>query len=303
MNVTRRAFLAAGASHALVPRPVFFRLVPSLQTPATSLTAAQIVDRIKAAIGVPWREQTVDRIVAGSTDTIVHGIATTMMATLEVLQRAVAAKRNFVVTHESTFFSHQDRTDNIAQDPTYLAKLDFVQKNGLAVFHFHDHWHAKRPVDGIAVGMTRELGWEKRVDPQNFRQFTFDRVPLRQIAQEMESKLRARTMRVVGDPQLPVTRALASWGNVSLMPGIPFLNQSSVDLLIIGETHEWELVEYVQDMRAAGLKKALIVIGHVASEQAGMKYCADWLREFVSEVPVEFIAAPEPFWRPGAPVA
>ena len=52
-----------------------------------------------------------------------------MMATLDVLQRAAAAKRNFVVTHESTFFSHQDRTDNIAQDPTYLAKLEFIQHN------------------------------------------------------------------------------------------------------------------------------------------------------------------------------
>ena len=312
MDVTRRTFLAAGASlgvalpgdwsHDVFQRPASFRVFPWLQTPAVTLTADQIVGRIKAAIGVPWREQTVDRIVAGSPDTIVHGIATTMMATLDVLQRAVAAKRNFIVTHESTFFSHLDRTDDIAQDPTYLAKLDFIKKHGLAVFHFHDHWHAKRPVDGIAVGMTRELGWEKRVDPQNFRQFTFDGVPLRQIAQEIESRLGARTVRVVGDPELRVNRALASWGNVSLVPGIPFVNQSNVDLLIIGETHEWELVEYVQDMRTAGMKKALIVIGHVASEQAGMKYCAEWLREFVNEVPVEFIPAAEPFWRPGAPV-
>jgi len=233
----------------------------------------------------------------------VEGVATTMMATLEVLQRAAAAKRNFVVTHESTFFSHQDRTDNIAQDPTYLAKLDFIQHNHLAVFHFHDHWHAKRPVDGIAAGMIQELGWEKRLDPQNFRQFTFEGIPLRQLAQEIESKLRIRTMRVVGDPELRVNRALASWGNVSLMPGIPYLSQAGVDVLIVGETHEWELVEYVQDMRASGLKKALIVLGHVVSEQAGMKYCAEWLREVVKEVPVEFIAAPEPFWRPGTPVA
>jgi hypothetical protein len=36
----------------------------------------------------------------------------------------------------------------------------------------------------------------------------------------------------------------------------------------------------------------------VVSEQAGMKYCADWLRSFVTEVPIEFIAAPEPFWTP-----
>lgn len=67
---------------------------------------------------------------------------------------------------------------------------------------------------------------------------------------------------------------------------------------MIGETHEWELVEYAQDTIAAGKKKALIVLGHVVSEQAGMKYCAEWLKEFIKEVPIEFIAAAEPFWWP-----
>ena len=49
-------------------------------------------------------------------------------------------------------------------------------------------------------------------------------------------------------------------------------------------------------------KKALIVLGHVVSEQAGMKYCAEWLKGFISEVPIEFIAVAEPFWRPDKPV-
>ena len=99
-----------------------------------------------------------------------------------------------------------------------------------------------------------------------------------------------------------MNRALASWGNVSQMPGIPFLARPDVDVLIIGETHEWELVEYAQDMISSGQKKALILLGHVVSEQAGMKLCADWLKPFVPEVPVEFIAAAEPFWRPDDPV-
>jgi hypothetical protein len=41
----------------------------------------------------------------------------------------------------------------------------------------------------------------------------------------------------------------------------------------------------------------------VLSEQAGMKYCEEWLKNFVTEVPVRFIAAPEPFWSPDNPVA
>jgi hypothetical protein len=47
----------------------------------------------------------------------------------------------------------------------------------------------------------------------------------------------------------------------------------------------------------------LIVIGHVLSEQSGMKYCAEWLKTLVPEVPVQFVAAPEPFWNPNNPVA
>jgi len=102
----------------------------------------------------------------------VKGIATTMMATLDVLQRAAAAGKNMVITHEPTFWLHQDTLAGIEQDATYRFKADFLKKNNMAVFRFHDHWHAHKP-DGIATGMMRELGWEKYVDPQNVRRFTF----------------------------------------------------------------------------------------------------------------------------------
>lgn len=75
-----------------------------------------------------------------------------------------------------------------------------------------------------------------------------------------------------------------------------------IDVLVLGETHEWELVEYAQDTIVSGKKKALIVLGHVVSEQAGMKYCAEWLKDFIKEVPIEFVPASEPFWRPDRPV-
>jgi putative NIF3 family GTP cyclohydrolase 1 type 2 len=290
---SRRAFLLAsmGLAATKIARP----------QAAQTLTAGQVIDRIKTNVGIPWRAQTVDNIIAGSAETPVKGIATTMMATLDVVRRAAASGKNMVITHESTFFSHQDRTEQLLQDPTYQFKLDFLNQNNIVVFHFHDHWHGRKP-DGIAVGMMRELGWEKYADPQNPKSFTFPEVSLARLAREMETKLKIRTMRVVGDPKLPVRRVLASWGNVSQTPGIPFFARPEVDVLVIGETHEWELVEYAQDTIAAGKKKALIVLGHVVSEQAGMKYCAEWLKEFIKEVPIEFIAAEEPFWRPDTPV-
>ena len=289
-RVSRRNLMLSGAGLTLAG------LVPA-QEPKTTLTAAQVIDRIKSNIGIPWREQTVDKIIVGGPETVVKGIAITMMATLDVIQRAAAAGKNMVITHEPTFYSHQDTIDQLKDDAIYQLKVDFLRKNNMVVFHFHDHWHGRRP-DGIAVGMARELGWEKNADPQNPRLFTFPATPLARFAKDIEARLKIRTMRVVGDPALPIQHAIASWGNVSQFPGIPLLARPDIDVLIVGETREWEVVEYAADMVTAGRKKALIVLGHVVSEQAGMKYCAEWLKPLIPEVPVEFIAAAEPFWRP-----
>jgi putative NIF3 family GTP cyclohydrolase 1 type 2 len=267
----------------------------------STLTAAQIIDRIRANVGVPWRTETVDKIIAGASDTPVTGIATTMMATLDVVERSAAAGRNFLITHEPTFYSHLDTTDTLQQDDTYRQKAEFLRSHDMAIFRFHDHWHARRP-DGIATGMARELGWEKQIDPQNPRQFVFDGVPLAQFAKDIQTRLGIRTMRIVGDPKLAVRRVQASWGFASPMPGMTNFARSGVDVLVIGEAREWELVEYAQDCIKAGHRKALIVLGHVVSEQAGMKYCAEWLKGFISEVPIDFVAAQEPFWAPEHPV-
>jgi putative NIF3 family GTP cyclohydrolase 1 type 2 len=306
MEISRRSFLTTGTGlAAAAPSHWYLGAFPApLGAPALAapLTAGEILDRIKANVGIPWMAQTVDNIIAGAPETRINGIATTMMATLDVLQRAAAAGRNMVITHESTFFSHQDKVDEIGADRSYQFKRDFIKQHNLVVFHFHDHWHRRKP-DGIAFGMAREVGWDTHLLPPSEREFGFADRTLLQLARELQSRLRVRTMRVLGDPAMKVRRALASWGYVSLMPGLPYIARDDVDALVVGETREWELVEYVQDQIASGRKKALIVIGHVASEQAGMKYCAEWLRSFISEVPVDFIPADEPFWRPDDPVA
>jgi putative NIF3 family GTP cyclohydrolase 1 type 2 len=299
MTVTRRAFLLAGAGLTAAEIAASATRTPPSQS--GPVTVGQIVDRIKANVGVPWQAETVDKIIAGAPGMPVKGVATTMMATLDVVERASAAGRNLVITHEPTFYSHQDTTDTLQEDPTYRYKAEFLRGHDMVVFRFHDHWHARRP-DGIATGMVRDLGWEKQADPQSPRQFSFDAVPLAQFARDIQTRLGIRTMRVVGDPKLVVRRVRANWGYASLMPGIPTLARPDVDVLVVGEAREWELVEYAQDCVTAGQKKALIILGHVVSEQAGMKYCAEWLRGFISEVPIDFVPAAEPFWAPDHPV-
>jgi len=263
------------------------------------ITAQQIVDRIQKEVGVPWRAQTVDTFKAGDPNTPVTGVAVTMMATLDVLQRAAAAGKNLVITHEPTFYSHLDGIADLERqnDPVLAAKEAFIREHHMVVWRFHDHWHLRRP-DGIQLGMTKALGWEKFQSAEDAHLFTLPETTLAALAESLKKKLGIAVMRVVGDRSIKVTKIALIPGAAGSQTQIKALERPDVEVLIIGEVPEWETVEYVDDATAARQHKALIMLTHIPSEQAGMDECAQWLKTFVKEVPVEFVAAKQPFWEP-----
>jgi len=263
----------------------------------TRLTARQVIERIQKNVGVSWRSQTVDTFKAGDPDTPVTGIATTMMATYDVLQRAAAAGDNLIITHEPTFYSHLDETAGLAKenDAVLAAKLAFIEKHHLVVWRFHDHWHMRTP-DGIQAGMIRALGLDRFRNPGDAHLFVLPETTVGKLASDIKQRLGIRTLRVVGDPAMRVTKLALAPG----YPGFPgerrWLQRDDVEVLVMGEGLEWETIEYGADAAAEGKHKALIILGHIPSEQAGMEDCAQWLKTFVPEVRVEFIATAEPFW-------
>jgi len=269
-----------------------------LHAQGNRLTAGQVIDRIQKNIGVTWHTQTVDTFKAGDPDTPVSGIATTMMATYDVLVRAAAAGDNLVITHEPTFYNHQDQTAMLQKenDAVLAAKQEFIAKHHLVVFRLHDHWHMRTP-DGIQAGMIRALAWEKFQNPTDNHLFVIPETTVEKLASDIKARLGIHALRVVGDPNLRVTK-------VALAPGYPgfpgerrWLQRDDVEALVMGEGLEWETIEYGADASAEGKHKALIILGHIPSEQSGMEDCAKWLKTLVPEVKVEFIAAQEPFWQ------
>jgi len=264
---------------------------------ASSLTAQQVIDRIKEQIAVTLPENTVDTFKAGNPETPVKGIAVTMMATEDVLERAAASGKNLIITHEPTFYGHLDKTAELERqnDAVLADKQKFIADHQLVVWRFHDGWHKRRP-DGILLGMTKALGWEKYQSTTQLHLFTLPETKLSDLASDAKRKLGIRIVRVVGEPDLKVSK-------IGLMPGaagsqrqIELLEKSEVEVLVIGETPEWETVEYVADAATQHKHKALLILGHIPSEQAGMEECARWLPTFIPEVPISFIAAKEPFW-------
>jgi putative NIF3 family GTP cyclohydrolase 1 type 2 len=272
--------------------------VHSANAQTKPLTAREVIARIQAHVGIPWMAETVDTFKAGNPDTQVKGIAVTMMATLDVLQRAAASGQNLIITHEPTFYNHLDKPDDLEQkenDPVLAAKRAFIAEHGLVIWRFHDHQHRMK-LDQIETGTVHALGWDKFQDSGNQYVFVLPETDLEHLVSELKSRLKIHVMRVVGDPKLKVKKVAFVPGASGFGKETRALEISDLQVLITGEPREWETVEYVADAVTEGKPKALIILSHIPSEQAGMKECTRWLKTFVSEVSVEFVPARDPFW-------
>lgn len=254
------------------------------------LTIGHFLQRLVERAGL--LEQTVDRLMFGSPETEVTGIVTTFLATQHVLEQTVALGANLVITHEGVFYSHHERMESIAEDPVYLTKRKLIENSGIAVFRFHDHVHRYRP-DGITEGLVKALDWESYVE-EHLPAACILNMPaktLSDIAEDVKMKLGIPYVRVVGESAAPCSR-------VGLLVGyrgggtiaIPLFESRRLDLIIAGEGPEWETPEYIRDAMYQGRRKALLFLGHAASEEPGMRNVTDLLKKEFPDVPVHFIA-------------
>ena len=103
-DLSRREFTALAAAVAAAP------LAVNRVAGGPAITAQDLIDRIKKHIGVEWKAETVDGFKAGDPSIVITGVATTSMATLAVLQQAVKAGANLVITTHPTFYARTDAT-------------------------------------------------------------------------------------------------------------------------------------------------------------------------------------------------
>jgi len=358
-DISRRDFVALTAAGA-VATP--FLLDNGLARAAAGVTAQDIVDRIKKNIGVDWSSDDVDTFKAGDPSTIVTGIVTTSMATLDVLQKAVQAGANLVITAAPTFYSRADLstpagrgfgaggagrgqpprgagpgtatapspatvsgpgtgasapmpptppmpqpavppgqppaapTITAPPDPVYAGKNAFIEKHKLVVFRLTQHWNQRKP-DPRAQGLAAAMGWTKYKAGDDALRYEVPGITLETLASQLKKTLGTRGgIRVIGDRTMTVRK-------IGLLPGYTMIQASiammpGVDVIVTGEVQEWESATYAQDVAFAGVKKGFISIGRVVNEAPGMQVCTDWLKTIVPEVPMRFISAGDPYWRP-----
>ncbi len=258
-----------------------------------AVTARQVAERIVEHVGVPLRTTTVDGFLAGDPDAPVRGVAVTVMATFDVLRAAVDRGLDLVLTHEPLYFDHAGTSEPtlVAEDdPVHRAKAAFVAEHGLRVLRQHDQWHDRRP-DGVLTGQARALGWLDAERPDDPGVYDLPTTTLGELAAHVADRLGARALRYVGDPTSRVSRVALQPGFLGFAKNRALLARPDVDVVVIGEGHEWETGEYAADAVAAGASAGLVVVGHTPSEEQGMAEMARWLTDLLPEVPVELLLA------------
>ncbi len=272
----------------------------STSQPTHGITAGEVIERMKASLAAPLPVDTVDTIKAGDPGTVVTGIATTFIPTMAVLRKAVANGDNLIITHEPSFYNHRDDPAMFVGDPVYNEKIAYIREHHLVLFRLHDGWHLRK-TDGIAEGWVRMAGWETFRKPGEQFFFTLPATTLETLAQHLQKIFGARIVRVVGDPKLKVTNIAYAPGASGEQKQIRALERDDVEVLVAGESSEWETVEYVRDAMLEGRHKALILLGHATSEEIGMENCARWLKTVFPGLKVDYVPAGEPYWLPGDP--
>lgn len=264
---------------------------------SNSPTAREVIETIKSNLTCEWADRTVDTFKTGDPDSEVTGIATTFIVTMDVLKQAVSLNCNLIITHEPTFYNHLDAVDHLKNDPVYQEKLKFIEKNGLVVFRFHDHWHRTQP-DGIFKGMINKLEWQDYQVGPDVLIFKFPESTVGEFAANLKEKFNDSPVRVIGDREMQFTEVGLSPGAPGYMNHVRMLERDDVEVLVAGEVPEWESITYVRDADGLNMKKAMILLGHVNSEEAGMEYLATWLKEITKNIPIYFVPAGDPFWTP-----
>jgi putative NIF3 family GTP cyclohydrolase 1 type 2 len=275
---------------------------------AEPLTAETVAKRIQIELGGDWPETGADGFKAGDPNVAVKGIATTALATLDVLKQAAKANANLVLTYEPTFYGRADGRATAVpaggrgpmslnpDDPVVKAKREFIQKSGIVVFRLRDHWQARKENEMLS-GLAAALGWSNRRVTKDDSLFDIPAATAEETVAHIRAKLNLRGgLRAVGDRQATVRRVLLYPGPMT--PAIMWQRYTEVDMVVVGEVREWENTHYAADIFTAGQKRALVTVGRVVSEEPGMRACANWLKTVVKEVPATWIGAGDPYWRP-----
>lgn len=233
---------------------------------------AQLIEELKSYAAKPVDEsRTCDTVKTGDADRALTKAAVAMFPTPNVVKAAAEWGAELLIVHEPCYYNHLDN-----KLPYALAheKKALLESSGLTVFRFHDGAHAMMP-DLISHGEVKYMGLKGEYHEQSDTFTLAEPMTARELAKHLEKQLDIRHIRIAGCTDRKGTSiglCLGAPANVAEM-------LESNDFVLTGEIYEWREGELARDYAQLGYNKAIILMGHEASERDGMRLLCDMLAQ------------------------
>jgi hypothetical protein len=252
---------------------------------------------------------------AGDTQTLVRGVAVCYAPTLDLLRRAAAEQKNFIVSREHPYFLHGGFSPGYAtggleaalkDDPVVKAKRDIITAGKLMVYRIGAAWDQFRP-KAQSTALAEAMGLKPLAAPVTDRArgvvCDVPRTTLQTLAQTAAGRLKAVSSRIVGDPRATVTRVAVLAGETDPSAGLAkLLADPKIDGIIAGAGGIVDEVDgavsYFQDVVASGRRIAMLAIGYGPSQDPGGAEVARWIRTVLPDMPIEWWPVYDPAWIP-----
>lgn len=246
----------------------------------------------------------------GNPNKVCTGIASALVPTVDVIEKAAEFNCNLLYVHEPTFYSTCDLSVWNAgyNNKVYKEKCELLEQFGITIFRDHDHIHAHKP-DGIFSGVIKYLGWENNQIKHDGMEmyFEFADMTVGKMNNILKEKLKLNGLRYIGKPESIIKRVAivghllpVIFGNKQNMKDIfvpeysteviRILEEEDIDAIIPGEVVDWTTISYIRDAVQLGKVKAVFNVGHFNIEELGMKYAVEWISKLIdNKVSVKYI--------------
>ena len=242
-------------------------------------------------------ETTRDKVLYGNPNQECTGIMVTLFASIDVIKKAKQEGCNFIICHEALFWNHGDHTDWLSENETFILKTELL--GDMCVWRNHDYIHSyincgESFSDGIFYGLMIELGWRDNLVSaiERPRQFHFDKIPVKEFAESIMSKINLTGIKCMGDLDGYVENVYLA-GHVDGRNDNEILQEceeKKIDTVLAMEITDYTLSEYIRDGAQLGLNKRVLAVGHFNTEEPGMKYFAEYLPSILgNDIKIKFM--------------
>ena len=262
-----------------------------------TMTCWELVNRLHAMLGERHKDAMYEGIITGGDEDTVSGILVANEPSVEAIRLAVATGKNCILCREHPFYLYGEYlavglADALADDPVFKAKRQMIEDHHLLIIRLAALWDTARP-KWFSSALARELGWQPEAgDPGDQWTTVYCNIPrttLSELANFASARLGAKTLRIVGDPNQPITR-------VAVIHGFAFptlvlshaLQDLAVDCIVTGNTPEVDhCTTYIRDAITAGRRIGLVQAGYEQSDYPGAVELTEWLKSVLPGMPIE----------------